>query len=169
MVAPVDVRRVRALIEFAAHHYRYIVLDVPRSDASVLDALELATRIVVVGNQELATVRSASRMAGILRHRYGKEKIFVVVSRSDRLAEIGRDDVERAIGGPVRHTFPSDYRRALDALNKGRPVTLENHNELSSSFEKFAHSLAGVEKVQADRPSLFGRFAKRGASQESKS
>jgi pilus assembly protein CpaE len=169
MVAPVDVRCVRALIEFAVHHYRYIVLDVPRSDASVLDALDLATRIVVVGNQELATVRSASRMAGILRHRYGKEKIFVVVSRSDRLAEIGRDDVERAIGGPVRHTFPSDYRRALAALNKGRPVTFENHNELSSSFEKFAHSLAGVEKVQADRPSLFGRFAKRGASQESKS
>jgi len=125
---------------------------------------------VVVGNQELATVRSASRMATSLRQRYGAEKISVVVSRSDRLAEIGHDDVERAVGSPVRHTFPSDYRRALQALNTGRPVTLENHNELSSSFVSFARSLAGIQKVQTTaRPGLFGRFGKRGPNQESKS
>ena len=168
-ISAVDVRRVRTLIDFAAHHYHYVVLDVPRADAAVLDALELATRVVVVGNQELATVRSASRMANTLRQRYGKEKIVVVVSRSDRLAEIGHEDVERAVGAPVRHTFPSDYRRALKALNKGRPVTLENHNELSSSFVSFARSLAGVEKAQSERPGLFGRFGKRGTNQESKS
>ena len=41
--------------------YRYTVLDVPRSDAAVLDALEIASSIVVVANQELATLRSAGR------------------------------------------------------------------------------------------------------------
>ncbi len=75
----------------------------------------------------------------------------MVVSRADRLAEIGHEDVERAVGSPVRHSFPSDYRRALQALNKGRPVTLENHNELSGSFVKFAESLAGVEKARVER------------------
>ena len=169
MVSPVDVRRIRTLVDFAARHYRYVVLDVPRSDTAVLDALEAASRIVVVANQELSTVRSASRMASTLRQRYGKDKISVVVSRSDRLAEIGHEDVERAVGGPVRHSFPSDYRRALQALNKGRPVTLENHNDLSSSFVTFARSLAGIEKPRPDRPGLFSRFGKRGANQESKS
>ena len=149
MVAPVDVRRVRTLLEFAARHYRHIVLDVPRSDAALLDALEGANRITVVTNQELATVRNASRMAAALRQRYGKDKLTVVMSRADRLAEIGHEDVERAIGASVKHSFPSDYRRALQALNKGRPVALENHNELSSSFMKFARSLAGIEKPRA--------------------
>lgn len=161
MVTPPDVRRIRALIDFASQHYRYIVLDVPRSDASVLDALEAASRIVVVANQELATVRSASRMAAALRQRYGKDKLTVVVSRADRLAEIAHEDVERAVGTSVKHSFPSDYRRALHALNKGRPITLENHNELSSSFLHFARSLAGIEKPkverQAGRFNLFGR------------
>jgi Flp pilus assembly CpaE family ATPase len=46
------------LIDFASHHYRYTVLDIPRSDAAVLDALEAATKIVVVANQELATIRA---------------------------------------------------------------------------------------------------------------
>jgi pilus assembly protein CpaE len=170
MVAPVDVRRIRTLIDFAVRHYQYVILDVPRSDSATLDALELVTRIVVVANQELATVRSASRMAATLRHRYGAEKVSVIMGRSDRLAEIGQDDVERAVGAPVRHTFPSDYRRALQALNTGKPVTLENHNELSASFVTFARSLAGVEKkAQTPRPSLFGRFGKRAVQEESKS
>ena len=171
MVTPLDVRRVRSVIEFAAHHYRYVVLDVPRSDPAILDALEGVTRIVVVTNQELATVRSSSRMAATLRQRYGKDKLSVVVSRADRLAEIRHEDVERAVGLTVRHSFPSDYRRALEALNKGRPLTLENHNELSGAFVKFAESLAGIEKkAPVDRmPARFGLFgSRRAVPQESK-
>jgi pilus assembly protein CpaE len=126
---------------------------------------------VVVANQELATVRSASRIASALRQRYGKDKLSVVVSRADRLADIGHEDVERAVGSSVKHSFPSDYRRALQALNRGIPVTLENHNELASSFVKFARSLAGIEKPEKEKPasrfSLFGN--RKGTSQESRS
>jgi pilus assembly protein CpaE len=160
MVSPVDVRRIRTILEYAERHYRYIVLDVPRSDTAVLDALETVRRIVVVANQELATVRSASRIAAALRQRYGKDRLSVVLSRVDRLADIGQEDVERAVGCQVRYAFPSDYRRALQALNKGMPITVENHNELAGSFVEFARALAGIEKVHKERPasrfSLFG-------------
>jgi pilus assembly protein CpaE len=145
---PIDVRRIRNLLEFAASHYRFVVLDVPRSDAVMVDALESAVRIVVVLNQELATVRNASRVTTTLRRRYGENKVTVVVSRSDRLAEIGCEDVERAVGGAVKQTFPSDYRLSQHALNKGRPISLDNHNALSASFRKFAHQLVGTD----DRP-----------------
>jgi hypothetical protein len=66
------------------------VLDVPRSDAAFSTRSRRISRIVVVANQELATVRSASRMAASLRQRYGKDKLSIVVSRADRLAEIER-------------------------------------------------------------------------------
>jgi len=171
MLNPVDVRRIRTILEFAERHYRYIVLDVPRSDATVLDALETAAQIVVVANQELATVRSASRIATALRQRYGKGKVTVVVSRSDRLADIAHEDVERAVGSPVKFTFPSDYRRALQALNKGLPVTLDNHNELSGAFVRFAKGLTGIEKKEskertAARFSIFS--ARKGTAQETR-
>jgi len=172
MLTPVDVRRIRTILEFAERHYRHVVLDVPRSDAAVLDGLESVARIVIVANQELATVRSASRIAAAMRQRYGQEKITVVVSRADRLADIGHEDVERAVGSPVKHSFPSDYRRALQALNKGTPVTVENHNELAGSFVNFARSLAGIEKPEkvakpAGRFSLFG--SRKATSEESRS
>ena len=160
-----DVEKVRRVIEVASTAYKYTVIDLPRSDAGVLDALDQLTRIYIVVNQELATVRSASRMAGMLRTRYGRDKVRVVLSRSDRQADIGHADVEKAIGMSVAHTFPSDYRVALGALNKGRPLALDNHNELSASFRHFAQEVSGVRPARSkDKAAgLFGRLTQRRA------
>ena len=161
MTSPVDVRRIRTLLDMAERHYRYVILDIPRWDAAVLDSLEGVKQVVIVANQELATVRSASRLAAMLRQRHGKDKLTVVMSRPDRHAAIGHEDVERAVGLKVKHTFPGDYRRALEALNKGRPLALENGHELSGSLVRLARSLAGLERpTAAERPAkgftLFG-------------
>jgi pilus assembly protein CpaE len=153
-----SVQRVRSLVEFATSLYRYVVLDVPRSDAAALDALDQASRIVVVANQELATVRNASRIAAALRQRYGNDRVTVMVNRVDNHAEIGRDDVEKVVGTRVVHSVPSDYRMALRALNKGRPLVLDNHNKLAASFRELARDLAGVASTRPAAPESSGLF-----------
>lgn len=166
MPGPVDAARLRTVLEFASQTRRYTVLDVPRSDPAVLDSLEVATHIVIVANQELATVRSASRMAATLRQRYGQHRLNLVLTRTDRHAEIGHEDVQRAVGLDVRHTFPSDYRMALQAMNKGRPIVLDNHNNLSSAFATFARELGGLQTPSESKVrtgSVFGRLAPRRA------
>jgi pilus assembly protein CpaE len=158
-----EASRLRELLDFASHMHRYTVLDVPRSDTVVLDSLEGATKIIIVANQELATVRSASRLAATLRHRYGQERLSLVLTRTDRRAEIGHEDVERTVGIDVRHTFPSDYRLALQAMNKGRPIVVDNHNDLSGAFMSFARDLGGaIESApKTAGRSLFGRIGAR--------
>ena len=54
----VDAGRVRTLIDAAARHYRYVVLDLCRTDPAVLDGLDPVKKILVIANQELATVRA---------------------------------------------------------------------------------------------------------------
>jgi pilus assembly protein CpaE len=160
--APLDPARIRPVVDFVRTVYKYTVLDLPRSDAAVLDGLDAANTIVIVANQELATVKSASRMAAILRQRYGADRVKVIVSRSDRQAEIGQADVERAIGCQIAHTFPSDYRVAMQALNRGRPIALDNHNELSASFKRFAAELSGhIEPAGVPKAGLFDRLTLR--------
>ena len=155
--------RIRALLDFASLSYQHTVLDVPRSDATALDSLEAATKIVLVVNQELATVRNAGRMANTLKQRYGPNRLTIVLTRTDRRAEIGHEDVERTLGLDVKHTFPSDYRLALNAMNKGRPLVLENNSELSGAFNVFARDLVGTPPgPKGQKPgtgSLFGRLA----------
>jgi len=157
----------RALFDFAGQSYSHTILDLARSDATVIDSLEAATKIVIVVNQELATVRNASRLAATLRQRYGAGRLSLVLSRTDRRAEIGHDDVERTVGMAVSHTFPSDYRLALQAMNKGRPIVLDRQNELSAAFSAFARDLGGVpEARKSQKPvagSIFGRLAPRRA------
>jgi pilus assembly protein CpaE len=164
LTEPLDRNRVRGIVDFVAQSYKYTMLDLSRADLPVLEALEQLTRVFVVVNQDVAAVRSANRIALMLRQRYGKDKVQIILSRSDPRADIGPADLERAIGSSVAHTFPSDYRVAVGALNKGRPVALDNHNDLSASFRRFAHGIAGTKPAAntSQRSSLFGRLANRG-------
>jgi pilus assembly protein CpaE len=161
-VSPGDPSKIRAVLDFVSTSYKYVVLDLPRSDSAVLDALDVASTLFIVANQELATVKSGARLASALRQRYGRDRVRMVLSRSDRQADIGVSDVERVVGAPISHTFPSDYRVALQALNKGRPLVLDGDSDLAASFEKFTDTLAGRKREKA-QPSkgLLGRLTQR--------
>ncbi len=158
VVTAMTVEHVKTLLRFASGLYQYIVLDVPRSDAAALDGLDAAAKIVIVANQELPTVRSASRIASALRHRYGKDRVKVVINRHDQQADIAHEDIEKVLEAKIRHSVPSDYRTALQALNRGRPLTVENHNKLAAAFVHLAEDLSGtqVKKVAAPETGLFG-------------
>jgi pilus assembly protein CpaE len=156
--------RVRALLECAARFFRYVIVDVARDDAAALDALDRAAHIVVVTNQELPTVRHAARIAASLRRRYGDSHVHLVLSRFDAKADIGRDDVERAVGQAVAHVLPSDYRLAVRAANAGRPLALQNHNKLSAAFHAMAVDFAGlIDPEPTAAPGLLARLAGRRA------
>ena len=156
-VAPVDGDQVQAVLRFALSHYRYTVLDVPRSDGVVLDALEDVRKIVVVVSQELTSVKNAGRLYSMLRRRYGKSKLTVALTRYDPEAEIGQDDIERTLGAPVAHVLPSAYRLALQALNRGRPLIYDNHSKLAEGCQLLARDLIG-QAQSAPTSGLFGRL-----------
>jgi pilus assembly protein CpaE len=156
----VDAGRVRVLIDAAARSFRYVVLDLCHTDPVVLDGLDAVKKFVVIVNQELATVRGASRMAATLNQRYAKERVVLAVSRYDPQAGIGQDDIERVVGWKVRHLLPSDYRVALEALNTGRPIVMSNQTDLSSALKAMARELAEVSDPDQPKSTrgLFGRL-----------
>lgn len=159
-----DGRRARTLLETAAQTYKMTVLDVPRSAALTLEALDVATAIVVVTSQEIAALRHAAAIAETLRHRFGAARVKVVINRFHRDSVIAHADIERAVGAPVKHLIPSDYRSAVAALNAGRPVVLDSPGRLCAAFQAFAKDLAGVVKERAERePGMLGRLAWRRA------
>jgi pilus assembly protein CpaE len=158
--APVDPHKIRALIDFATRFYGSVVLDVPRGDLSLIDSLEAASSIFVVVNHELPTIRAAHRLMLKLRQRYG-DRVGLLVNRSDREAEISLEDIEKAVNAPIKHVFPSDYRTALAAVNKGQPLAQSRESKLAQSFHEFAANLTGAsgkakEKAPEESGGLFG-------------
>ncbi len=160
----VDAQRLQNLLEFAAGRYAYVIVDVPRAGAT-MDSLEPLSAMVIVTNEELPTVRAAGRLAASQRLRYGAERVQVVVGRHDTACDITQRDLERAIGGPIRFLFPSDYRVAVSALNKGRPFVADEHTSLSVAVTEFARLLAGIperaERVAPRPPGRLRRFGRR--------
>lgn len=158
----IDTDRIQALVESAARQYQYVVLDLPGSDAAMLDAVAPTSTIAIVVNQELAAVRNAGRVASALLRRHGKDRVTVVLNRYDPHAAIGQDDVERVTNIPVRWSLPSNYPVALEAANKGRPLALDNHNKLAAAFVAVARELTGV-PATGRSGGLFQRLTKRRA------
>jgi pilus assembly protein CpaE len=141
---PPEAAQVRALLARLAELYSTVVIDVPRTDFGVVDALEPLTAVTLVVNQELPTVRRAAQVGALLRQRYGKDRVGTVVSRYDARADIGQEDIERVVGLPVWATLPSDYRKVLAAANAGRPLVSDNHSRLASSVVQLATRLSGA-------------------------
>jgi pilus assembly protein CpaE len=159
----IDVMRVRALIEFVKTSYPWVVIDATRAEPAVTGALDAATTVVVVANQELPTLRSASHLATLLRQSCGASRIKLALSRFDPESEIGRQDVERVLGGVAGFTFPSDYRTAVTALNKGEPLVIGNQGTLATSFDLAARALAGLPAPTRNivKPGFFARLGGR--------
>ncbi len=161
----IDLDRLRALLEFSKKHFGFTVVDVPRTDPGVLEALDSATHVVVVVSQELTAVRSATRLVKSLRQRYGKGRVKVILGRSDTDAEIAPEDLEKVLETTVR-AFPNDYRRSLEALNRGRPLVLENHSKLAGEMQRFVKELTGAteaEPAAQESRSLFSKWLKGGS------
>lgn len=149
----IDAGKIRALLEAASRMYRTTVLDVPRSDMTILDSLDATTTAVVVTSQEIASLRNAAHMAETLRSRYGSGRVKVAINRFHRDSVIAHADIERAVGGAVEHMIPSDYRSAIEALNAGRPLAMDRDNKLGQALQRFARDLAGVPKEKVERSS----------------
>ena len=161
--AAFEVRRLRRLLEVATSMYRFVVLDCPRAESSVLEVIDAASQIVVVANQELTTLRSATRIVSSLRQRCGSDRVKVAMTRFDPKADLDQADIEKVLGGAVHHQFPNDYQTSVGAITRGEPLIISNHSQLASSMVEFARQLGGFQpaKKAAPKSGLFGRFGGR--------
>lgn len=154
---------IRTLLDFAARRYCLTVVDVPRNDMPALEALDHASTIVLVTSQELSAVRAAAASAAMLRQRYGSQRLRVVVNRYDKNGSVALKDVARVIGEPVAHVIPSDYRVAVEAVNLGRPIVLDD-GRLSKVLRHVAVELACLpKKTSQQQKSMLGRLSWRRA------
>ena len=135
--APSTCMRVKALFEFVTAAYPWVIIDCPRSDPAVLDALDVDH--VGAGRGQPGTGHAAQRQparraaAPALRH---PAACKLAINRFDTESEIGRKDVERVLGGTVAYTLPSDYRAAVAALNKGEPLINGQQGRLPMQFRR---------------------------------
>jgi pilus assembly protein CpaE len=130
---------IEELFRLLARQYEYLVIDAgSQINSCTVAALYTADRLFVVANPDVASVRNAQRVLERVRELGGcGERVRLLLNRFAEPFPIPPRQIEAALGHPIYHTFPSDYKTVSTALNSGVPLALSGNSEIAARFNDF--------------------------------
>lgn len=150
--------------------YDYIVIDSPAGiEMGFQNAIAAATEAIIVTTPEIAAVRDADRVVGLLEAN-GVKKINLIVNRIKPAMVEANDmmsveDVQEILAVTLLGVIPDD-ERVIVSTNRGEPLVLSDQPSVAGvAFDNIARRLEG-EKVEfldmhVPQDNFFSRLRKR--------
>ncbi|MBO0351086.1 septum site-determining protein MinD [Phormidium pseudopriestleyi FRX01] len=150
--------------------YDYIVIDSPAGiEMGFQNAIAAATEAIIVTTPEIAAVRDADRVVGLLEAN-GVKKINLIVNRIKPAMVEANDmmsveDVQEILAVTLLGVIPDD-ERVIVSTNRGEPLVLADQPSVAGvAFDNIARRLEG-EKVdfldmRVPQENFFSRLRKR--------
>jgi pilus assembly protein CpaE len=143
---------IEELLRLLTRQYEYIIVDAgSQVNSCAVAALYAADTIFLVANPDVPSIRNAQRLLDRVRQLGAcGERVRVLLNRAAEPYPIPPKQIEAAIGHPIHHTFPSDYKTVSTALNSGVPLALSGNTDIAVQFDHFTR---GVFDPTAEVPS----------------
>ncbi len=134
-----DAGGIEELFRLLARQYEYIVVDAGNQvNACAVSAIYTADRMFLVANPDVPSVRNAQKLLERVRELGASgDRVRLLLNRAAEPFPIAPKQIEAALGHPVHHTFPSDYKTVSAALNSGIPLAQAGNSELATQFDHF--------------------------------
>lgn len=140
---PADGPALDEVFRLLSSQYEYLLVDAgSQITPAVVAALYSADVICVVANPDVPSVRNAQRIIDRIRQ-LGPcgERVRLLLNRAAEPFPIPRTQIEAAVGHPIDHSFPSDYKTVSAALNSGVPLALTGNTDLAAQFDRFTRRI----------------------------
>jgi len=123
--------------------YEYILIDAgSQINAASLAALYTADTISLVANPDVPSIRNAQRLLERIRQLGASpDRVRLLLNRAAEPFPIPPTQIEAAVGHPIDHLFPSDYKTVSTALNSGVPLALTGNTDLAAQFDSFTRRI----------------------------
>ena len=140
---------IEELFRILTRQYEYLVVDAgSQINACTVAALYTADQMFLVANPDVPSVRNAQRLLERVRDLGAcGERVRLLLNRAAEPYPIPPKQIESALGHPIHHTFPSDYKIVSAALNSGVPLALTGNSDLATQFDQFTRGILEPEKV----------------------
>jgi pilus assembly protein CpaE len=138
-----DAGAIEELLRLLARQYECILVDAgSQINSCTVAALYTADQMFLVANPDVPSVRNAQRLLDRVRQLGAcGERVRVLLNRAAEPYPIPPKQIEGALGHPIHHTFPSDYKTVSAALNSGVPLALAGTSEIAGQFDKFTRRI----------------------------
>jgi pilus assembly protein CpaE len=138
-----DAGPIEEVFRLLARQYDYILIDAGSQINSVaVAALYTADTMFLVANPDVPSVRNAQRLLDRVRQLGAcGERVRILLNRAAEPYPIPPKQIESALGHPIHHTFPSDYKTVSAALNSGVPLALTGDSDIASQFDSFTRQI----------------------------
>lgn len=146
---------VRRMLVPLLQYMDYVVVDLPHdfSERS-LAVMNSADKVLLVTQQSLPVTKSVQRTLELfqdLNYNF-EEKIRIVVNRHNTNGEFTSDDLGRIFNQPVFATITNDYRSAMQAIDKGKPIgTVREKTRINRDLRRLTRRLIGSAAAGLDR------------------
>lgn len=144
--------QMKDLIENLTKTYEYVIIDSPAGiETGFKNAIAAAQEAVIVTTPEIAAVRDADRVVGLLEA-HGVKQINLIVNRLRPVMVQANDmmsvqDVQELLAVSLIGVVPED-ERVIVSTNRGEPLVLsEDPSMAGKAFDNIARRLEG-EKIE---------------------
>jgi pilus assembly protein CpaE len=146
---------IEELFRILGKQYEYIIVDAgSQINSCTVAALYTADQMFLVANPDVPSIRNAQRLLERVRQLGAcGERVRFLLNRAADPYPIPAKQIEGALGHPIHHTFPSDYKTVSAALNSGVPLALTGNSDIASQFDSFTRRILDPSAESAPAPS----------------
>ena len=155
LVGPDQIKRI---LEELRGQYDYILVDTATIiNDTILTALDLADRIILVATPDIPAIKNARLLFEITDAlNYPPNKIMLVINKSDRRSGITAQMIEDNIKHQVVAQIPLDEALVLNSINRGVPFIIDQRAKpigqaVSQLAERIAAEFREPAGVRADQ------------------
>jgi pilus assembly protein CpaE len=147
----IDSTQFGRILDLLCESYSRIVVDLPRQiDELSADIYERADHILLVTQQEFASVRDANRLRNLILTELSvpADRISVVINRYDKNSAVELGDIGRSLGIDKKDfiLIPNSYKSVAESINIGQPMLNHAQNsQVTKAIVAAAHQLEGRE------------------------
>lgn len=153
--------KVLSLLSLLRTYYDYVIIDTAPSFSEVnMIAIESSSLIFFVTGLDISILKNSKLSVSLLESLQQTDKVRVIVNRAVDTNSITVSDVQKIIGYPIWAKIPSDYKVAVNALNRGIPfVSGAPNSKLSQSITELVNILiSGKTEVNMNEKKNFKKL-----------
>lgn len=160
--------QVKQLVDDLKRNYDYVIIDCPAGiEQGFKNAIAGADRAIVVTNPELAAVRDADRVIGLLASARIHDARLVVNRVRPNLVQTGAmldiDEICQILSIDLIGVVPDD-ELVIKAANSGQPTVLNKQSRAALAYHNIARRIAGesvpLMKLEEPKSGVFGKMKK---------